>query len=141
MNFNLYLSLQIIAIISELYAITIAILNLNSTSFFIIYVRQSMVILVSLFLLLSEIYLFNFFKYFSFILTYWGKSLSYLFLGSLLWSIDTLNLITSVVFWVLSTFYTIMYFIAKDGIANPIFDNTEIDLTLKKDSIFVKKNK
>ena len=136
---NLNYILQLTCIISGILGITtsfyqfIAISNLPS------FILGSFVIVFSIFLISAEIYIFSFFKYFAFILTNWGKSILYLFIGALLYNSNYLiNLICSFLFWLLFIFFILMeFYVGKVSI--PLYQKEDlIDLDVKTNEFFKK---
>ena len=119
---------QIVSIIASGLGAGISILTLILYS----YNYQGFVICVYVFLfcaclLLSEIYIPGFFKYFGFLLKNWGKAFMYILLGFLFFNTSSLiHIITGIAFWALSIFYVILS-ITANGIAKPLLQN-EISL-------------
>ena len=64
-------------------------------------------------IVLSELYIFDFFKYIAFIITFWGKGILYLFMGFFLFSSHGIGLIAAIIFWALFVLYLIVGFLVK----------------------------
>jgi membrane protein insertase Oxa1/YidC/SpoIIIJ len=66
------------------------------------------VFIFCLFLLLVEVHVFNFLKYFAFLLTVWGKAVMYIFLGFFLYAHTSLGLAAAIIFWVFFVLFIVM---------------------------------
>ena len=66
-------------------------------------------ILFSVMIVFSEIYVCGLFKYASFIITFWGKGILYLFIGFFIFSTDLLRLVSAVIFWAMFIVYIIFH--------------------------------
>ncbi|KAK8891663.1 hypothetical protein M9Y10_028883 [Tritrichomonas musculus] len=64
-------------------------------------------------IVLSELYIFDFFKYIAFIVTFWGKGILYLFMGFFLFSSHGIGLVAAIIFWALFALYLIVGFLVK----------------------------
>ena len=118
---NLLFGTQIASIIAAIFGIVVSIIEL--ATYHIDFTSCIVIIYVLIFcllLLLVEIYIPNFLRFFGFLLKNWGKALTYLFVGFLFFNPHrTFNIIVGVVFWVLAIIYLILTFITK-GIAKPL---------------------
>lgn len=71
------------------------------------------VIFFSVCIVLSELYIFDFFKYIAFIVTFWGKGILYLIMGFFLFGGEAIQIIAAIVFWVLFILYLVVGFLVK----------------------------
>ena len=112
---------QIIAICVSLFGIIAAIvLMVIAAVDFVGAVRHIFTILFCAALLLIELYIFSFFKYFGFLLKCWGKGLMYLLVGALLFQTSGLGLFAAIVFWILAVVFGIIaYFLPVTAL--PLF--------------------
>jgi hypothetical protein len=69
------------------------------------------VVIFCLFLLLVEVHVFNFLKYFAFLLTVWGKAIMYIFLGLFLYESEPLGLAAAIIFWFFFVLFIVLVFI------------------------------
>ena len=121
MDIRLVAILQIVCIIVSVLGFLSGFYLLTSMTTFPTFVMGFFIVLFSVLLLLAEIYVFSFFKYFSFLLTNWGKAIMYFFLGSLFYNpAATFNVILSFLYWILAGFFLVMTFVTG-GVAKPLF--------------------
>ena len=113
---SLKLALQIISIVACCYAIAISLYYAISHTATEYVMCEVIVLLLSLFLIIADIHVFEWMKYFSFVPTLWGRSLIFFMIGFFIYySAETLALISSVLFFVLSMFYSIVFAIVGRG--------------------------
>ena len=113
--------IQYVAIVVDLFGVIAALVKLcKFNSGFDGFVRGVFVILVALFLLFGELYIFKFFRYFGFIFRNWGKGLAYLFMGAALFEKDGFGLFVAIVFWVLAVVYFILAYFFRQ-VSLPLF--------------------
>lgn len=78
-------------------------------------------VIFSLIIIAAEIYVFDFFKYFAFILTFWGKGMMYLFMGFFLLNTSGFGIFVSIVFFALFLLSLCVHFILKKkGVSQPL---------------------
>lgn len=77
-------------------------------------------LLFGLVLLCAELYVFPFFGYFTFIVTSWGKTFMYFFMGFLMFDKGGFGIVVAIVCWILAVLLFIAGFIVK-ATAPPYF--------------------
>lgn len=82
-------------------------------------------LIFGLILLCAEIYIFQFFAYFTFICTAWGKTFMYLFMGCLMFNQKGFGLVAAIVCWILAILLFIAGFIVK-ATAPPLFQKNGV---------------
>ena len=103
---NLSFALQIFSIIAGVFGAIVSLVCM----FKYFSVEQLIIslfgILLSLIVIACELYIFEFFKYFAFVLTFWGKGLLYLFMAFFLFAPSGIGLVAAIIFWIMlfSTF-------------------------------------
>ena len=80
-------------------------------------------------LLLSELYIFSFFKYFGFILKLWGKGALCIYYGCCFAGTGTFGWIATVVFWVIGIIDIILGIVVKTGVSKPLLQKGDVDLS------------
>ena len=91
------------------------------------------IIIFSGVLLLAELYILPIYKYFTFVLTTWGKSFLYFVIGSFFLGFSTLF---SFICWGLGVFFAIITFTGQ-GIAIPLLQTADsVDLTQNTKDFF-----
>lgn len=114
------LIVQIISIIAAVFGIVFTCIEISKVPGFSTMILDILILLFCLMLLMVEIYIFSCFRFFGFLLKNWGKALSYLIMGLLIFNEnDTLRLVAGIVYWVLAIMYLIFTFICK-GISYPL---------------------
>lgn len=114
MNCSVALIVQIVSIIAAIFGIIAAFIGMfTGTVTFVGIVRGIYTIIFCVFLILCEIYIFSFFKYFGFMFKNWGKALAYLFMGAMLFSSHGFGLACAIIFWILTIAYFVLAFIIK----------------------------
>lgn len=115
------LIIQICAICADIFGIVAGFVRIF-TSFinFISLVRGIYTILLAGILLLGELYIFKFFRYFGFFFKNWGKALAYLFMGAALYSGKGFGLFCAIIFWAVAVAYFILGFFFK-RVSYPFF--------------------
>lgn len=79
-------------------------------------ILYAFVILFCVMILFTEIYVCPLFKYATFIITFWGKGVLYLFIGFFLFSLgDIWRIISACIFWAMFGFYIAVHFITKSA--------------------------
>ena len=118
MNCSLKFALQIVSIVACCYAIAVA-LYLSVTYPVATYVTCDVIVLIfSIFLIIADIHVFEWIKYFSFVPTLWGRALLFFIMGFFIYnSYDTLSLVSAILFFILSMFFAITFAIV--GLAAP----------------------
>lgn len=101
---------QIICIIVGVFGVIAGIVALVTCHSFVGFIRAAYAILFCLILILCEIYIFGFFKYFGFLLKNGGKALMYLFVGALLFGRSGFPLFCGILYWALAVVFAIMGF-------------------------------
>ncbi|KAK8893457.1 hypothetical protein M9Y10_021879 [Tritrichomonas musculus] len=113
--------IQICAIIVDIFGIIAAIVHLCSDGIgFVGIIRALFTIALGVFLLMGELYIFSFFRYFGFIFKNWGKALAYLFMGAALFANSGFGLFVAIIFWIIAIAYFILGFIVKQ-VSYPVF--------------------
>lgn len=108
---NVAFAFQIVSIVAGCFGIIVAIVCLIKWFSVPGLIMDIFVILFSLIIIASEVYVFDFFKYFAFILVFWGKAIFYLFMGFLLFSTSGIGLVAAIIFWALFIAYIILHFV------------------------------
>lgn len=115
------LIVQICAICCDLFGIIAGFVRIiTATINFIAIVRGIYTIVLAVFLLLGELYIFKFFRYFGFFFKNWGKALAYLFMGAALYSGKGFGLFCAIIFWAVAVAYFILGFFFKK-VSYPFF--------------------
>ena len=113
---SLKLALQIISIVACCYAIAISLYYAVAHTATEYVTCEVIVLLFSVFLILADIHVFEWMKYFSFVPTLWGRSLIFFMIGFFIYyAAETLALISSILFFILSMFYSIVFAIVGRG--------------------------
>ena len=123
MGCSLLFAVQITSLVASIFGVVISVYSLVASHSWEGIIRGIYVLFFSACLFLVEIYIPPCFRFFGFLLKNWGKGATYLILGFIFFSKDTLNTITSIVFWVLAVLYFVLSFVAK-GIAKPLAQST-----------------
>ncbi|OHT15247.1 hypothetical protein TRFO_14285 [Tritrichomonas foetus] len=110
---NLNTVLQFVTIATGIFGVIIAIVLMIKYFGPAQIILDLVVIFFSLCIIASEIYVFDFFKYIAFLMTFWGKAALYLFMGFFLFAESGTGLVAAIVFWALFVFYVIVAFITK----------------------------
>lgn len=142
MGVNLAFIMQICGIVAGVIGLTIGIVNLFYPSWHTIrFFRAIFTCIISIAVILIEVYVFDFFKYFAFLFTYWGKGATYIFLGcSLWWANNWYHITGAVLLWVLAIVLIVFQFI-KPGVAPPLvnpgvsFETASSDFYQSKESV------
>ena len=115
------LIIQICAICCDIFGIVAGFIRLfTSILNFIAVVRNIYTILLAGILLLGELYIFKFFRFFGFFFKNWGKALAYLFMGAALYSGKGFGLFCAIIFWAVAVAYFILGFFFK-RVSYPFF--------------------
>ena len=120
---NLSLAVQITSIVAGAFAVVIGIycmFDLNDGSpKFQQFILNAFLVIFGVGIMMIEIYIFDFAKYFGFMLKTWGKSMMCLFMGCFVFWTRGIRLVAAIIFWILSIFYFVFIFISA-GIAPPL---------------------
>lgn len=120
MEFSLGLIIQFIAILAGVLGIVCSLYCIFKYFSVGGLILSIFTIIFCLIIIAVEVYIFEFFKFFAFILTFWGKGIMFLFMGFFIFSRDGFQLTCAIIFWVLFVVYLISFFIAKSS-TKPLF--------------------
>ena len=115
MGFSLGLIIQFVAIVAGVLGIACSLYCIFKYFSVGGLILSIFTIIFCLIIIAVEVYIFEFFKYFAFILTFWGKGIMFLFMGFFIFSRDGFQLTCAIIFWVLFIIYVISFFIAKSS--------------------------
>ena len=113
--------IQYVSIVVDCFGVIAGLVRICTDSIsFVGIIRGLFTIVVAVFLLLGELYIFSFFRYFGFIFKNWGKGLAYLFMGASLFASSGFGLFVAIIFWIVAIAYFILAFIFKQ-VSLPLF--------------------
>ncbi|OHS98249.1 COPI associated protein [Tritrichomonas foetus] len=120
-KFNVPFILQCFSIACGIFGIIVAIVHMAELFSIGQLILSLFAIFFSLVIIACEVYVMDFFKYFAFMLTFWGKGLSYLFMAFFLFQKRGIGLAAMFIFLALFIFYIIAYFVFKNkGVSCPL---------------------
>lgn len=145
MVINVSFIIQCIAIVAGLFGVIASIVSLCSNSLtFVGLVRFIYTFALSGILLSLEIYIMPFMKYFGFMLKTWGKGLTYLFVGALLFASKGFQLFCSILYWILAIAFGIVAFFfplaAPPLLQGGVKENPRPELSVKSSELYTKKD-
>ena len=113
---------QIVSIIFAVYAIVAPCVTWGTQEFtYRLFISGFFPLVIGIILIMTEVYSFELFKYFSFIFTTWGKALFYLLLGFIFWAQPIFNTVSSIIFLVFAVVETVFFFVGLDRTNAPLF--------------------
>ena len=131
---NLNFALQIFSICAGVFGVIMGIVMIFEYFSIPSVILDAFVIFFSLCIIFSEVYVFQFFKYIAFIITFWGKAILYLSMGFFLFSTHGIGLVAAIIFWALTVFYIIVAIITRSASPpilqknkQPEFESTDAD--------------
>lgn len=115
------LIIQLVAIAADIFGIVAGFVRIFISFLnFLNVVRSIYTIILAGILLLGELYIFKFFRYFGFFFKNWGKALAYLFMGAALFEETVFGWISAIIFWAVAVAYFILGFFFKT-VSYPLF--------------------
>jgi len=141
MEISLRIVIKWITIVASCYALVISIRNISYVTTLQSICPNMIIIVFSLVLIIAEVYLFDFFKFFTFLLTLYGKSFSFLLIGALFWNIDSLNLVTSSIFLTLAGVYGILTVFTNGLVSKPLLLNNDAKFVIDVKDMYAPEQK
>ena len=133
---SLGLIFQIIAIIGGLFTVIMGIYWFFAYLSFVNVIRNLFLIILGLMIIIPEIYIFDFFKYFGFLLTVWGKAIFYFYLGFFVFGSSGLQITTSIILWLLAVLQIVFHFVGGGYNAPPLAQKGGVSFSTSNSDYF-----
>ena len=114
MGCTLAFAMQITSIIAGALYVILAFVDLIKFWGFVSLFANVFAIILGFTCIIIEIYVFDFFKYFAFLFTNWGRSAFYLFLAVNIFRNNVIGYIGFAVFLALFIFYLVVFIVCRD---------------------------
>ena len=133
---NLATTLQICSVVAGIFTIVMGIVFFFDFNGFAGIIVNLFLIIFGLLVCLAELYVFDFFKYLGFLLTFWGKTVFYIYLGFLVFASGGIRLVTSIIFWVLAIIMVICHFLVGGVASPPLFQTGGVSFSASNSDYF-----